>query len=133
MFQTSQKTGNCTDQPTVPKIGKWYHIKKDQLDGTWAKVSGKWTKVQTDEYSTHFCDKCDYAATRKEAYVKHVKVVHDRIKDFICSLCPSAFGQKAHLKAHVDNVHIKYNEDPAKNLPANQEPVKFILPTLIAE
>jgi len=72
----------------------------------------------------YFCDRCDYAATRKEAYVKHVKVVHDRIKDFICSLCPSAFGQKAHLKAHVDNVHIKYNQDPAKNLPPDQPPME---------
>ena len=38
---------------------------------------------------------------------KHVRIVHNKERPFKCQLCGSSFGQKVHLDAHVNAVHIQ--------------------------
>ena len=89
------------------KLGKWYHMKKHQLDGTWAKVSGKWTKVQTDEYSTHFCDKCDYHAKNKYHLKIHTKYKHEgkERKRVQCPKCDKTYAFYQDMRVHFRAEH----------------------------
>ena len=41
----------------------------------------------------------------KHALTSHVKVVHDKLKLFSCSLCNHDFSRNYHLKTHVAQVH----------------------------
>ena len=38
---------------------------------------------------------------------KHVRIVHNKERPFKCQLCGSSFGQKVHLDAHINAVHIQ--------------------------
>ena len=39
--------------------------------------------------------------------VRHVRVVHEKQKDFVCELCDKSFASNANLKQHLDAVHEK--------------------------
>ena len=51
----------------------------------------------------HICSTCGYSFTMKCALVKHVRVVHDKIKPFTCprDSCDFSAGTKAQLERHV--------------------------------
>ena len=53
----------------------------------------------------HKCEKCSYGAPFQSDLVKHVKVVHDKIKDNVCADCGYAFSEKGALKRHRNMVH----------------------------
>ena len=40
-------------------------------------------------------------------WVRHLKSVHENIKDYCCPLCDAKFSQKGDLKKHVKSVHEK--------------------------
>lgn len=44
--------------------------------------------------SAYPCDRCGRQFSRKADAMKHVRVVHDRVKNFICSVCGRRFGRK---------------------------------------
>ena len=41
----------------------------------------------------------------------HIKVVHDKIKDFVCKLCDLAFANSWNLRDHVKIVHGKIKDE----------------------
>lgn len=43
------------------------------------------------------CDKCGRVFNRRADMLKHVRVVHDRVKDFTCDVCGRKFGRKDYL------------------------------------
>jgi len=53
------------------------------------------------------CDRCEYSSDRKGNFERHIKMVHDQIKDFVCDRdgCKKAFSTKGHLNTHIKMVH----------------------------
>ena len=50
------------------------------------------------------CEKCLYTSTPGNVR-RHVKFVHDQIKDQICEECGKGFSSKQELKSHTVKVH----------------------------
>ena len=51
------------------------------------------------------CEQCSYKAYKKSAISRHVKAVHDKIKDWECAHCNFNFAHKATLLRHIKAVH----------------------------
>lgn len=45
----------------------------------------------------HQCDRCGRVFTRRADVLKHIRVVHDRVKNFVCEICGRRFGRKDYL------------------------------------
>ena len=56
---------------------------------------------------THTCNICHKTFGMKSDLNRHVKSVHDKIKDFNCDQCDKAFGQNGNLNRHIMIVHSK--------------------------
>lgn len=70
-----------------------YCIDTLKLDST-SKVQTSIHKTQTKQ---HPCSRCARVFNRKADAEKHISVVHDRIKNFICIICGRRFGRKDYL------------------------------------
>ena len=51
------------------------------------------------------CNICDYETAYKSMLQKHIKSVHEGIKEFKCHKCPYETVQSHHLKKHIETVH----------------------------
>lgn len=47
--------------------------------------------------TAHQCDRCGRVFTRRADLLKHIRVVHDRVKNFACEICGRRFGRKDYL------------------------------------
>ena len=56
------------------------------------------------------CDKCDSVFTTKGYLQRHIKTIHDKIKDFECSLCEYKCSENSSLKQHIKSVHDKIKD-----------------------
>ena len=65
----------------------------------------KHVKQVHDKIKDNFCTQCDYKASLKSDLIKHVKIVHDKIKDQCCTQCDYKFSTKYHLNRHVKSAH----------------------------
>lgn len=54
------------------------------------------------------CDQCHKVFAFRDGLVRHVRLVHDNVRDFHCQYpgCGQSFKQSAHLKKH-EQVHTK--------------------------
>ncbi|XP_034484177.1 zinc finger protein 675-like [Drosophila innubila] len=76
---------------------------------------GKTTKQELDKHMlTHTkekkfkCDQCDHTSSSKQRMSKHIKVVHLKIKDFVCQYCPKSFSTAYDCKIH-ERLHTRNN------------------------
>ena len=53
----------------------------------------------------HCCKICDQKFGESGTLKTHVKTVHEGIKDHHCQFCNKKFGRPGHLKSHVKEVH----------------------------
>ena len=51
------------------------------------------------------CDCCGKSFTRASSLKRHVKIVHEGIKDHECNHCGKSFSQARYLKTHVKSIH----------------------------
>ena len=71
------------------------------------------------------CSECDFkssaksASTAKRSLRRHIKTVHDKIKDHKCSMCEFAATDKRVLTKHVKKQHGIDKKD--KEVPANTQ------------
>ena len=49
---------------------------------------------------------CDYSNLRKPNLDKHIQRVHEKKKNFQCSLCPKSFFSKTNFDEHTNGVHL---------------------------
>ena len=67
-------------------------------------------KLIHDKIKDFKCDKCDFSCSAKGTLKKHVKNVHDKIKDFKCDKCDFECSDKGNLKRHGKQVHDKIKD-----------------------
>ena len=53
------------------------------------------------------CSICDKKFSARLTFVKHYKVIHEKVKEFKCKFCGKEFGQKARMITHVESIHEK--------------------------
>jgi len=58
------------------------------------------------------CDRCEYSCNNSGNFKRHIKQVHDKIKDFVCDRddCKMAFSTKCDLQRHIKQVHDKIKD-----------------------
>jgi KRAB domain-containing zinc finger protein len=56
------------------------------------------------------CDKCEYLCSTNECLKRHTKTVHDKIKDMKCDKCDYICSTNGHLKRHIKMVHDKIKD-----------------------
>ncbi|KAL7732220.1 hypothetical protein ACLKA6_018459 [Drosophila palustris] len=48
----------------------------------------------------HKCPECGKNFNKKKGIKRHIKTVHDKVKDFACRFCPKRFSKSNHLRHH---------------------------------
>ena len=61
-------------------------------------------KIHTGERKVK-CKQCEKVFSGTEALGKHVKAIHDKIKDHICNYCGKSFSQRVALAGHIKRIH----------------------------
>ena len=61
------------------------------------------------------CPTCDAKFSSKGDLTRHVKAIHDKIKDICCELCDYKTTLNGNLKKHIEMVHLKI-----RNIQCNQ-------------
>lgn len=55
--------------------------------------------------TSHACTECGFAADYKSKLERHIKAVHEKVKDFSCQLCNYTASQKSNIKLHMKQKH----------------------------
>ena len=63
-----------------------------------------------DKIKDYNCDKCSFACSQKSSLNLHIKAIHERIKDFKCEQCEYAFPSSSKLARHVKGIHDKIKD-----------------------
>ena len=50
----------------------------------------------------HLCHYCDYKSVDSSSLSQHIKMVHDKERPFVCSICGTSFGTKQKLTIHMN-------------------------------
>ena len=53
------------------------------------------------------CDLCGKVISDPNNFARHMKVVHEGVRNHKCKQCPKTFGCRSHLEAHVQMTHEK--------------------------
>jgi uncharacterized C2H2 Zn-finger protein/very-short-patch-repair endonuclease len=87
---------------------------KVNRDGTRQKgcveCNAKQAIYQRSRELVYSCQQCDYVSKRLGDLKKHVKQVHDKIKDFRCPQCDYKTSRSGNLKQHIKDVHSKIKD-----------------------
>ena len=57
--------------------------------------------------SNYKCEQCSGSFTQKGGLMKHIQLVHEKIRSFKCDICNRSVFTKFDLKVHVTKVHNK--------------------------
>ena len=83
-----------------------FHGKKDAEKQIKNPIKKKITK-KPKEFKCLHTEDCRKVFTTNKSLHDHVKIVHEKIKEFNCDLCGKNFGSNAILKLHRTRVHEK--------------------------
>ena len=56
------------------------------------------------------CEQCNFTCSRNGSLTRHIKQVHDKIKDVQCQQCNFTCSTNSQLKAHIKQVHDKIKD-----------------------
>ena len=83
----------------------------DLLDEYFSKNrKGEFQKCCNNCLNRFKCDLCEYKTSRNNNLKKHIKQVHDKIKDVLCNLCDFKCSTNGHLQRHIKQVHNKIKD-----------------------
>ena len=51
------------------------------------------------------CEQCGKVFAFRNSLIKHIKVIHEGLKNYVCQICNKAFSHKNHLKGHIEAIH----------------------------
>jgi hypothetical protein len=67
-------------------------------------------KMVHDKIKDLKCSICDYMTCKNSNLKHHIKAIHDKIKDFECVICPYKCSQNITLQQHIKQVHDKIKD-----------------------
>ena len=70
----------------------------------------KHIKYVHDKLKDVHCDMCDYKCSEKVNLKKHIKYVHDKVKDVCCDMCNYKCSEMVNLKKHIKHIHDKIKD-----------------------
>ena len=63
-------------------------------------------EVSLEKGERKSCPLCDYQTEWGKSHLdRHIRAIHDQIKDFKCPFCEISCSQKGNLRLHIDQVH----------------------------
>ena len=95
--ETLQKCSTCG----CKKLLKFFKIRGN---------TGEYYKTCNECCEKYKCNKCDYKCPCKSSLTKHIKQVHDKIKDNECPECDFKCSTNGHLQRHIKSVHDKIKD-----------------------
>jgi len=63
-----------------------------------------------DKIKDYECEKCEYKCSENGTLQRHIKQVHDKIKDYECEKCEYTCSQNGDLQTHIKAVHDKIKD-----------------------
>ena len=83
--------------------------KKNHYSGTKGSVSDSKINQKSSESRVEKlkCDQCLYETSERSNLRRHIKAVHDKIRNHVCNDCGFSANQKANLMRHIELVHMK--------------------------
>merc|ERR1712156_253291 len=70
-----------------------------------AKATRKHIKMVHDKIKDNKCSQCPYSAFQRYALKRHINIVHKKSINYFCDDCEYKSGVKGNLKSHIANVH----------------------------
>ena len=73
----------------------------------WVKDFQAHTMRHNKPQKIHKCPACEVQRKDPTSLKRHIKKVHDKVTDrnFACSKCDKKYGQKGHLRTHIQTIH----------------------------
>ena len=97
-----------TVNENIPRNEDLYCEKCQKNFITKSKKQKHTKRVHVEKKRNFFCKHCSKTFTRREHLAIHVKVLHDKIKDFSCNNCGNLFTDKYAMKKH-ERTHTREN------------------------
>ena len=72
-------------------------------------MAARMVKIKTEDRKIILCQLCRYQTDRPHKLKRHVKAVHAKIKDHVCSVCGRGFTFEPNLRRHMSLVHLRGN------------------------
>ena len=73
-------------------------------------IQKKHVKIINEKIKSYICKSCEKSFGKQSDLEKHVKTVHENIKAYKCDSCDKSFGVKGSLKGHLKTVFGKRND-----------------------
>jgi hypothetical protein len=70
----------------------------------------KHIKMIHDKIKDYECDLCEYKCSQNSNLQQHIKIVHDKSKDYECDKCEFKCSINSHLQTHIKMVHYKIKD-----------------------
>ena len=81
-----------------------------EYKANYSSILQRHIKQVHDKIKDFHCDKCDKSFSVKSTLQRHIKIVHDKIKDFHCDKCDYSCYSNCDLQKHIKQVHDKIKE-----------------------
>ena len=78
------------------------HMLEIHIIGTRTRSYRPMTVYRNNMYH---CKECGYSVSKRGSFNKHIKAVHEKIKDFKCDECSYVSSEKGNLKTHKSRHH----------------------------
>jgi KRAB domain-containing zinc finger protein len=90
---------NTCNQDFSNKRELAYHLGTEHNDLSLCENGGSLHSLKPEALQ---CEYCEYSSTVRQYLERHVKAVHLRERNFVCSECGFAFSEKKSLQGHLD-------------------------------
>ena len=105
-YAASQMSHLKSHIEAVHKMGdKKFKCEQCHFESSWKHALNKHIKAVHENLRNHVCGECGYATSRKDTLKQHIEGVHEKIKSHVCRECGYAAAQKGQLKTHIEAVH----------------------------
>lgn len=85
--------------------GTKFKCPKCPLETSWKTALTRHIKSVHDNIRNHVCGECGYSASTKCTLRDHMDGIHKKIKKHVCEMCGFAATQKSNIRSHKKNVH----------------------------
>jgi hypothetical protein len=103
---------NAKCKKASEKCSSWKPVKCDQCDVVCSAAGNlkRHIKMIHDKIKDYACDQCEYKCSIIGTLNRHIKMIHLRIQDHLCDQCEFKSSEASNLQTHVKAVHDKIRD-----------------------